>query len=110
MFSPSFECTMDGLRSAVRLRHTLLGTPDPEAATARYMRGHGISTSAPDAADVLRRRILIIIEDIEHLAACQDPECTNGAHPLSQIEAAHQVRRGPGRARRGGLTLTPPAS
>lgn len=74
MFSPSFECTLDGLRSAARLRYTLTGAPDPESAAARYMRGYGVSSATYAEAETIRARIQTIIGDIEHLTTCTEPE------------------------------------
>lgn len=75
MFSPSFECSLDGLRSAVRLRFTLWGmTPDQsEARAALYVDSYRV-TSGTIEPRLLRRRIEKIIEDIEHLTEC----CTDG--------------------------------
>lgn len=74
MFSPSFPCSLDGLRSAARLRHTLIGSPDPEAAAARYMRGYGVANATYAAPDTIRARVELIIGDIEHLTSCESPE------------------------------------
>lgn len=74
MFSPTFECSLDGLRSAVRLRHVLWGTVDPDAAAERYMRGYGISEADP--LGTLRGRISMVIVDIEHLSVCDGVECS----------------------------------
>lgn len=74
MFSPSFECTLAGLRSAARLRYTLTGAPDPESAAARYMRGYAIASATYAEAETIRGRIEVIIGDIEHLTTCRDPE------------------------------------
>lgn len=65
MFSPSFECSLAGLRSAVRLRYTLTGAPDPEAAAARYMVGASRLSDDPAA---LRQRIQLVIWDIERIS------------------------------------------
>jgi len=74
MFSPSFACTLDGLRSAARLRYTLTGAPDPENAAARYMRGYAVSSATYAEAETIRGRIQVIIGDIEHLTTCTEPE------------------------------------
>jgi hypothetical protein len=70
-FSPSFECTLDGLRSAVRLRYTVWGVKDPEAKTAVYMDGYGLSQENGSDPGVIRDRIEIIIGDIERATAQQ---------------------------------------
>lgn len=71
MFSPSFECTLDGLRSAVRLRYTVWGVKDPEAKTDTYMRGYAISEENHADPGVIRKRIEVIIDNIETAAAEQ---------------------------------------
>lgn len=73
MFSPSFECSPDGLRSAVRLRNTLMGVPDPEAAAVRYLARYAACRSLTDLAEI-RDRIELLIGDIEHLSLCASPE------------------------------------
>lgn len=73
MLSPSFACTLDGLRSAARLRYTLTGSPDPEQAAARYLRGYAVSSSAYAEAETIRARIQVIIADIEHVTTCEEP-------------------------------------
>lgn len=81
MFSPSFPCTLDGLRSAARLRYTLTGAPDPEQAAARYMRGYGVQTATWAEVETIRARIEVIIADIEHLTSCAEPEtCREMVH------------------------------
>lgn len=77
MFSPSFECSLDGLASAVRLRYTVWGSTDPVAQTATYMDGFRISE--PDFADpeLIRARIEIIIGDIERHTARQATAALN---------------------------------
>lgn len=74
MFSPSFECNLNGLRSAARLRYTLTGAPDPERSAARYVRGYAVSNTDYAQAEVIRARITRIIADIEHLTTCTEPE------------------------------------
>lgn len=69
MFSPVFECSLDGLASAVRLRYTVWGSPDPVAQTAVYMDGYRISETGWADLEVIRKRIEIIIGDIERHAA-----------------------------------------
>lgn len=75
--SPSFECTLDGLASAVRLRYTVWGVSDPVAKTAVYMGGFRVSE--PDFADpeLIRARIEIIISDIERHTAQQAAAALN---------------------------------
>lgn len=80
MLTPKFETSLDGLRSAVRLRHALWGTPNPEQAARRYMHGYGISDPLAHQAEVLRGRIDVVVRDIEHLSVCVDSECPLVAH------------------------------
>jgi hypothetical protein len=70
-FSPSFECSLDGLRSAVRLRYVLWGVKDPDAKTQTYMDGYAISEENGTDPEVLRKRIELIIGDIEREAVRQ---------------------------------------
>lgn len=63
--SPSFECTLDGLASAVRLRYTVWGVSDPVAKTSVYMDGYRISEADWADPELIRARIEIIISDIE---------------------------------------------
>ena len=77
MFSPSFECTLDGLASAVRLRYTVWGVADPVAKTAVYMDGFRISEAGWADPEVLRARIEIIIADIELHTAQQAAAALN---------------------------------
>lgn len=65
MFSPSFECDLDGLASAVRLRYTVWGAKDPVAKTVVYMDGYRISEANGTDPGVIRKRIELIISDIE---------------------------------------------
>lgn len=106
--SPSFECTLDGLRSAVRLRHTLMGVPSPEQAAARYMRGYAISSAAREHPETLRKRIEIIIGDIEHLTSCEEPETCGMVVHAAMVPPDEMGRRRTVRLRtsRDRLTLT----
>jgi len=61
MFSPSFECSRAGLRSAVRLRAVVEKYPDPERVAEFYMAGVHDS----EDAGFIRRRIELAIEHIE---------------------------------------------
>lgn len=71
MFSPSFQCTLDGLRSAVRLRYVVWGVENPDAKTATYMRGYAMSEENHADPGVIRKRIEVIIDNIETAAAEQ---------------------------------------
>jgi hypothetical protein len=70
-FSPSFECSLDGLRSAVRLRYVVWGVMSPTAKTQTYMEGYAISEENGTDPEVLRKRIELIIGDIERAAGEQ---------------------------------------
>ena len=85
MFSPSFECSLDGLRSAVRLRNTLMGVTDPAKAAVRYMQKYTATYPASDVARI-RARIELLIGDIEHISSCESPE-TCGA--IVHFKAGH---------------------
>jgi hypothetical protein len=74
VMSPSFECSLDGLASAVRLRYTVWGVADPVAKTAVYMDGYRISESGWEDPEVIRARIELIIGDIERHTAWKDIE------------------------------------
>lgn len=61
MFSPSFECSLAGLHSAVRLRAVVTGNPGPERVADSYMWG----VREDEDPDFLRMRIELVIADIE---------------------------------------------
>ena len=71
MFSPIFECTLAGLRSAVRLRYVVWGVEDPDAKTDTYMRGYAMSEENHADPGVIRKRIEVIIDNIETATAEQ---------------------------------------
>lgn len=77
MFSPIFECTLEGLASAVRLRYTVWGVKDPEAKTIVYMDGFRISEADHGDPQVIRARIELIISDIERHTAQQAAAALN---------------------------------
>lgn len=85
MFSPSFECSLDGLRSAVRLRFTLWGmTPDQsEARAALYVDNYRLTGA--QWWELLRQRIELVIADIEHLTDCDVQKCPDTAHVVPEI-------------------------
>lgn len=68
MMSPTFECSMEGLRSAVRLRAVVQGRPDPDSVADWYMTGASRDARLNDPA-ALRARIVVVISDIEHLTS-----------------------------------------
>lgn len=68
-FSPSFECSLEGLRSAVRLRYVVWGVKDPDAKTDTYMSGYQVSEENYADPQVIRKRIEVIIDNIETHAA-----------------------------------------
>lgn len=74
MMSPTFECSLEGLRSAVRLRYVVWGNPDPDLKTEHYMSGYPISEKKWDQTETIRSRIKLLIRDIEIATAADQRE------------------------------------
>lgn len=69
MFSPTFECSLDGLRSAVRLRAVVQGHADPDARVSAYFAARAWRMNPAPTSDELRQWIQVVIEDIEELTS-----------------------------------------
>lgn len=69
MFSPSFECSLAGLHSAVRLRAVVSGETDPETYADRYMESFSTNRRSTRGAGALRDRLELVIDDIERLTS-----------------------------------------
>jgi len=94
MFSPTFECSLDGLASAVRLRYVVWGHEDPTTATMRYMDDYRLSLDYHADPVYLRMRIECVIEDIERVTVEQAAEKLRlGSYPIPRlVDMADSVR------------------